>query len=286
MTRQQIIAEYERMNRALELKFMPRVKRALHSKTRAVMAALRRGGYDAARRYLHDDISNESLTSVVRSLYTQVGLKHANWSETRQRADLVRKQFGFNRAWTQMILEYLNRFLLEKITFEVSNTTRDALLRVLQQGVEKGWSVDEIVNQLKDWPYERFQAARIVRTEVNRAANVGNRTQARTSEYQQVKEWISASDYRVRGHRRQDHANHVALNGTKINEDDVFIDSVNGDRLDFPGDPKASAASTINCRCVAAFTIKRDEQGNPIPKRRTTTVIFPSQTPRRRVVTV
>jgi hypothetical protein len=78
----------------------------------------------------------------------------------------------------------------------------------------------------------------------------------------------------------------VALDGHRIDIEDVFIDPRNGDQLRFPGDPLASAASTINCRCSLALLAKRDANGRLIPKRKTTVVIFPNQRRQRQIVTV
>ncbi|RDJ93569.1 hypothetical protein B4Q13_21035, partial [Lacticaseibacillus rhamnosus] len=103
---------------------------------------------------------------------------------------------------------------------------------------------------------------------------------------EQMKEWISAHDRRVRGVDPKDHASHIGLDGIRINAGDLFEDPRNGDLLDHPGDPKASAASTINCRCSVAYTAKRDDNGNLIPKRQTTTVIFPRQIINRPTITI
>lgn len=278
MKRSQIKRQYVETNRKFEAMFMPSIQKAIASKTAQVRIHLRQGGFSEANEYLSRELTNEALTRVIRTLYSTIGRRHAQLTYSRLLKDRTQKKgFGFNERWTQFILQYLNQFLLQKITFEVNNTTRDALLKALAEGTEKGWSIDQMVDHLQHWPFERFQAARIARTETNRAANVGNKAQAETSEYQQQKEWISAQDFRVRGRKPKDHADHWKLNGTKVDEDDVFIDPRNGDRLMFPGDPKASAASTVNCRCVAAYTLKRDAQGNPIKKRQTTSVVFPGQ---------
>lgn len=196
------------------------------------------------------------------------------------------KRFGFNEAWTNFIKQYLQRFLIEKITFDVSTTTRDKLLEVLNQAVTEGWSVDRTVKEIEDLPFLKFQAARIVRTEVGRAANVGTKAQSETFPYEQMKEWISAHDKRVRGLNPDDHASHIGLDGTRINAGDLFKDPRNGDLLDHPGDPRASAESTINCRCTVAYTAKRDANGRLIPKRQTTSVIFPNQNISREIITV
>lgn len=286
--------EYERVNRKLEAIFFPKVKSALHSITEETISQLRSGGPLAANKYLSNLMTNEKLTAIIETLYTQVGLKHARLNYSRllrdqkkmTRFELQQKGFGFNLVWTRYILNYLQKFLIEKITFEVTKTTRDILLSALSTATINGWSIDQIVDHIEELPFERYQAARIVRTEVNRAANVGAKAQAETSDYQQVKEWISAEDNRVRGTKPKDHASHVGLNGVTLDEGDKFKDPRNGDLLDFPGDPNASAASTINCRCAVAYTFKRDAQGNLIPKRKTTFVQYPGTVPQRQVVTI
>jgi len=106
------------------------------------------------------------------------------------------------------------------------------------------------------------------------------------------KEWISIHDHRTRGVNPKDHANHIALDGVTIDFEDYFVDPRNGVRLFQPGDPKAKgsakdkAASVINCRCNMALKPKRDSRGRLIPKRKTTSVIYPNQINRGRVITI
>ncbi len=294
------------VNRRYEKKYQPKVEAVLIHP--GLISTIRQHGIQAGINHARDTIHNPELALIISRLYVDVGLRHAQMNYVRMRdeirssrrkslpVDIVTKElivdmqvkasFGFNPTWTKFVVDYLNRFLIEKITFEVSRTTRDELLKVLQQGVTEGWSIDEMVKRIEDLPFTKMQAARIVRTEVNRAANVGAKAQSSTFAFEQNKEWISAEDDRVRGLQPSDHASHVGLNGTTINDGDVFIDPRNGDQLEFPGDPRASAASTINCRCSVAYVAKRNAQGRLIPKRQTTTVIFPNQNVRRRTVTI
>jgi hypothetical protein len=285
MKKSEIIAQYVRMNRRYEMLFMPKVKRAIHTQVAAVIADLQESGYATAQANLHLTVGNQAMNRVIRTLYKTVGSRHAQVTYSRLLHD-QQKGFGFNAAWVKFIEDYLARFLTSKITFAIAETTREALLRALNRGINSGLSVDGMIATLKNWPYERFQAARIVRTEVNRAANVGAKAQESTGKYEQQKEWVSVKDFRTRGHKPGDHASHVALNGVKIDANDDFVDPINGDRLQFPGDPNGSAASTINCRCQAVFVNKRDNNGNLIPKRKTTAVIYPGQIPRRQIVTI
>ena len=288
------------INRRYEKVFLTPVYNAIDKVRKDTIRAIRyygnvRDGISELNKVIH----NPELSKVIRDLYVTVGLRHAqiNYSRMRvdvrtsprsRRKDVVRevelksaiqsiKGFGFNQEWTDFITSYLQRFLLEQITFDVATTTRDKLIEVLQQAIREGWGIDETVKNLEDLPFLKFQAARIVRTEINRAANVGAKAQSETFGYEQMKEWISAEDDRVRGTEPKDHASHVSLDGQRINEGDLFKDPRNGDLLEFPGDPRASAASTINCRCSIAYVAKRDPNGRLIPKRQTTAVIFPNQ---------
>jgi hypothetical protein len=253
---------YDQLNKRLEMKWLRPVMDAIHP-TELIKVIEKRGINDGIA-LLSFETSNEALANVVGQLYQDVGLRHARDNQRRMQASVSKGDLKF--LWQKFIDWYLHRFLIDKITFEVQTTTRDYLLKVLQKGIADGLGIKDMVRKLEDLPFTKFQAARIVRTEVNRASNVGHKAQSSTFEYEQVKEWVSAKDKRVRGRKPEDHASHVALNGSTINEDDFFIDPRNGDRLEFPGDPNASAESTINCRCRVVYTAKRDENGRLIKK--------------------
>lgn len=286
MTRRDLIREYERINRKFELRFEPSVRRSIHAKVIRAANIVKTQGVTAGINYLHMDISNPDMEKAVANLYEVVGMYWARieysrmFNENGRKAHItgmITKGFGFSQLWHDFIQNYFKHYLLEVITYDVATTTRDALLKILITANASGWGIDKTVDAIRDWPGERYQAARVVRTEVNRAANVGHKANSDTLSYQQNKEWVSAEDHRVRGTSPKDHADHVALDRVTIDADDHFVDSRNGDRLMFPGDVKASAASTINCRCRAVYTAKRDAQGNLVPKRVSTTVIFPNQ---------
>lgn len=309
MTRRQLQKQYERQNNRFEARYLPAVKAAIHAKVKVVIGLLKSKGFAAAEYYCTTNTGNARMGEVIKKLYTEVGRRWAQIEysrllpETRGRkytnSDIYvtverrehreKKGFGFNYTWTKFILEYLEKYLFDKVTFEIARTTQNAMLRVLAKAQASGWSIDQTVDRLEDWPFERYQAARIVRTEVNRAANVGSTAQAETSEFEQMKEWQSAEDLRVRGNPttgQKDHADHWSLDGVKINAGDVFHDPRNGDQLAFPGDPRAKAESVINCRCHASYTFKRDTNGDLIKKRKTTTVIFPGQIRRPETITI
>jgi hypothetical protein len=263
------MTEYERINRQFEKLFFGRVNKAIRKKIDAVISIIQSSGIESAISSLNNKLTNPDLVKEVERLYTTVGLRHAN----RSMRDLKRQKGIFDSTWVRFIIDYLRVHFIEKITFNVDRTTRDYLLRVLRQSIAEGWGVDKTVSNLNESNFSEFQAARIVRTEVNTASNAGVLAAGDTYEYQMLKEWVAHKDSRTRGTDIDDHASHVALNGTVIDFEDVFVDSRNGDRLSAPGDPSASAASIINCRCNLVLKPKRDARGRLIPKN--TAVVIP-----------
>jgi uncharacterized protein with gpF-like domain len=279
------INEYNRINRKYETKYYGKIHQAIKSKVSSLISDIKEKGLQPALNALQTDLVNADLSEEVKKLYLEVGLRYARKEYRKQQIELrsrrpkknaniqkaqsvpiETKGFGFNEQWIAFILNYLTEFLTSKITFTVNETTRQALYDVLSEGIANGSGIDEIVSKLEDLPFTRVQAARITRTEINRAANVGTMAAVDTSEYEMNKEWISANDYRVRGRMPKDHADHVNFNGVVIDFNEKFKDKRNGDELSFPGDPKASAASSVNCRCSIAPIFKEDEQGNLVPK--------------------
>jgi hypothetical protein len=279
LNREEYIRETVLLNRRFEKKYYPKVKRAIEKQISSLIEAVKEGrGMGAVSQ-----IISTPVTQVMESMYYEIGLRYARRTYRDQQEErralkparklvsvtkgysVETKGIGLNTLWRQMIKKLLGEFLLE-MTFDIAKTTRETLTRILQKSIDEGWGVDRTVKELEDLPLSRTQAARIVRTEVTRAANTGVNVAGETSEFEQTKEWISAKDHRTRGTDPEDHASHVLLNGITVDYDDVFIDPRNKDELRYPGDPKAKAESTINCRCSMVVRLKYGEDGRPIRK--------------------
>jgi hypothetical protein len=279
LNREDHIRETTALNRRFEAKYYPKVKRAIEKQISSLIEAVKEGrGMGAVSQ-----IISTPVTQVMESMYYEIGLRYARRTYRDQQEErralkparklvsvtkgysVETKGIGLNTLWRQMIKKLLGEFLLE-MTFDIAKTTRETLTRILQKSIDEGWGVDRTVKELEDLPLSRTQAARIVRTEVTRAANTGVNVAGETSEFEQTKEWISAKDHRTRGTDPEDHASHVLLNGITVDYDDVFIDPRNKDELRYPGDPKAKAESTINCRCSMVVRLKYGEDGRPIRK--------------------
>jgi hypothetical protein len=59
--------------------------------------------------------------------------------------------------------------------------------------------------------------------------------------------WNSTRDGRVRDF-------HASMSGQKRKPEDLFRDG-HGNLLRYPGDPRAPAETTINCRCGLTFSV-------------------------------
>jgi hypothetical protein len=280
MNRTELISNHQRINRKFEVKYFRLVHATLQDDIGMVAGMVDAKGIHAGISYVHDMLTN-GVAPIVQRLYNEVGLQYARatWRALQEQKRATRtkgpalsegyqqKGFGFNTDWVQFIKNFLYQFLIDKITFEVTRTFRDTLLTTLNLAIEKGWGIAETVRALDELPLPRTQAARIVRTEVTRAANTGAMAAGSTFPFEQTKEWIATHDSRTRGQHPNDHASHISLDGITIDYEDVFTDPINGDELRYPGDPNGSAASVIHCRCAIAIVAKVGANGRLIPKK-------------------
>lgn len=269
--------------------YYPKVRKAIAERISSLIDIIKDEGIQAGYQQLTREVDSGSLGKVIEDLYLTVGMRFARhqWRDLlyqkrtakgdrgsrdgdakRLPSPIETKGFGFNQTWVDFIKNYLFRFLLDKIVYRVSESTREVLLNTLNKAIENGWGIAETIKELEDLPLSRTQAARIVRTEVTRAANTGAMAAGSTFEFEQNKEWIAAEDRRTRGNDPEDHASHKGLNGQIVDYNEPFTDPRNGDQLMFPGDPQAKAESTINCRCSVAVIAKRDLDGRLIPKKK------------------
>lgn len=304
MNRQTYRAELHRIQKKYEEKYFPMIRDAIKGTVDDVSGVVKNGGAVAGISYLNKEISNTKLTAIIQRLALEVGLRFARrtWIElqaqkraakrplkeyiaeygTKDFIGYEQKGFGFNAEWVEWIKRFLFDFIVQKISFSVFETTKETLIRVLNDAISGGWGIDKTVQALDELSLPASQAARIARTEITRATNAGASAAAETFPYQQQKEWISAHDKRVRDN---EHASHVMLNGQVVDYEDVFRDPVSHVELRWPGDPLAPAAETINCRCSHAVTAKLTEEGRLIPKRVSTVVIYPT-TRRQTIITI
>jgi hypothetical protein len=263
--------EYTRINRKLEARYFPRVLKELNEVKDRVISLVEVSPSHAVN-VLSGSLTINGIAPVIKDLYIVTGIIHArfNYRELRQTKVQIKAPvgLGFSQEWTNNINAILERFLTDKILFKTSQTTKELLLSVITKGIEQGKGISEIVKDLEQTTVLINQAERIVRTEINRAANIGITEAGKSFPFEQFKEWISIKDLRTRGLDKDDHADHFRMHGQRVDFDSPFIDPRNNEPLTQPGDPSAHPGDTVNCRCTMRLIAKRDERGRLIPKRR------------------
>jgi hypothetical protein len=270
--------EFNALLDAFEERFIARVYRAVKMPYSSFTDDLKKYGLMYAQGQLNTRLMNAPLGEAVEVIYKKAGVFMANKTlsqlkKTSRRRLMIGKKggptptalsfkfFGFNEQWVSEILNYFRMHLLNKAVIKVSQTTRDHILRVLEEATVEGWSNEQIIQRIWESPEAREEvrnrARKIVRTETVRAANYGVLLGADKYEYEIEKEWLSVNDNRT----RTSHRHGSGVDGERRDPEGTFS---NG--LRFPGDPAAPASETINCRCRIVMVAKRDARGRLIPK--------------------
>lgn len=142
---------------------------------------------------------------------------------------------------------------------QVTATTYDAIKAALSEGAGKGESIPDLAARIETLFAQTYanRAVTVARTEVISGYNGGTVEAARQTDGVVEKlEWISTADDRTRGNNSTDEYDHLVMDGVQIGLDEQF--DVQGDMLDYPGDPSGDAANVINCRCTTAPVVAED----------------------------
>lgn len=251
------------MNR-FERKYLRRMYDAVHAQITDAVSLLRERGIEGARRQIERVMLNDQIPELIRELYTDAGLFFARktYREIQRSIREQTKAIGFNEEWTAEIINFFRLYLLDRASISITETTKQQIFDVLDQGVREGWTIEAIVAQLQNKELIAWRARLIIRTELAKAAFAGRKSAKDKSEYETQKEWISANDHRTRD-------SHLLVDGEVIDEEARFqVRRKKGgvDMMEGPGDPEGSAENIINCRCSIATVAKRDTRGRLIPK--------------------
>ena len=266
---------YAAQSKRIERKFIGKVFEALEWQVEQALPIIKARGPEMAKGQIDMMVLNEKIEPVLTDLNVIAGLFFANKGLREiNKAVRVRTKaasFGFNAEWAEDIIAYFKLHLLEKAVYPISQTTRDQILAVLEQGQREGWGYDRIADALRDPKMLLWRARMIVRTETLFAANIGQKLAADKSDYETGKEWIAANDHRTRH-------SHRAVDGEVIAQDAKFAVSIYKGNLPIgvemmtgPGDINASPGNVINCRCTMALVPLRGDNGKLIPKQQLVT---------------
>jgi HK97 family phage portal protein len=136
---------------------------------------------------------------------------------------------------------------------QVTQTTYDAIVAEMTDGVAAGESIDELAERIRSvfTIADEVRSTRIARTEVISAYNgaATRSVQELPRDVVIAQEWIA-----TRGSRTRD--SHAAADGQVQLVGVPF--SVGGHSAEYPGDPSLPADEVVNCRCTVAFLTPGD----------------------------
>jgi len=197
------------------------------------------------------ELDNKAIEEAYKRLYMMTVVPFA-LKERKQLSKSFKKQDGdeiFEDMLYSEIINYLKVHTGATIT-AAGDTSLELIQRmiakmvpeILDQGLAAGASQTMLRDQIQSAWHEMkyYRTERIVRTEVNRASNFGSLEGAKSLGIELDKTWISAfsADSRFA---------HTAADGQTVDLNGSFI--VDGESLQYPGDPAGSPGNTINCLC-------------------------------------
>jgi hypothetical protein len=146
---------------------------------------------------------------------------------------------------------------------KIGDATKRSIRVLISEGSNNGDSYKVIAESIwsstaKDINLKRAQ--RIARTETHTASTYAVNEAVRSTRVKFEREWVSMADERTRPYPGSTGAaakwDHRKANGQRRPMDVAF--DVSGEKLMVPGDPKASAGNSINCRCVLLYHAVRE----------------------------
>lgn len=158
---------------------------------------------------------------------------------------------SFAQIMTRLALRYITQEMIRRRITEVTETTRDQIVRAVRKGYEDGLGQRGVANMIREVAPQiaLYRADTIARTETHGAANYGSQEAAKTLGVPMKKEWLASYDDRTRDTHRE-------ANGQTAGMDDTF--RVGDSDLQYPGDPAGAAEEVINCRCSLGYVVDEE----------------------------
>jgi hypothetical protein len=259
---------YLKLHKEYEAYAYPIIKKALDEQTKAITDFIDDTNFDDLQVYIQFLVNQKPLYDGLEKIYTKVGVSAATFSYDwiRNSVPKTKKDFitdFFNPQWYIEMVEFFR--LVGGTTVQgIDQTTKDKINNLLNNILGLNLSRREqaklFEETLNDPAFNRARSLVIARTESTKAANHGINLGAQSSDYEVNKFWINTKDKRTR-------RSHLAMTTERIAINQPFI--VGGVLMMYPGDPSATAAEVVNCRCVMATEAIVDSDGLPILKPRT-----------------
>lgn len=177
------------------------------------------------------------MTDIITQLYLEnLGIGYGLADELFA---LDLEETGIEAIMNEDLLKWAKGHAAEQVA-HITDTTRDQIKRIINEGLDKGLSNAEIADSIKGLAEINSvgRARRIADTEVHNSIIKGNH-QAQVDAGVKKKKWLTAGDEAVRTW-------HVSLNGQVRGINEKYS---NG--LMHPGDPDGPASEIVNCRCIS-----------------------------------
>jgi hypothetical protein len=210
---------------------------------------------------VYSNITEDKIRDMFIDIYTTVGYDYNK--RIKKEIERTTKNVLFSDSFLQDILVFLSGEGGAKIV-SVRGTLIEDIIKAIEDKLKNDTSLINLQNAIyeivqRSQQFYKWQALRIARTETTFASAYAAMRAASQSNFEMTKEWIAAKDDRTR-------KDHRLENGQIVDFNDPFIMN-DGSQLQYPGDPKGTAAQVINCRCTIAFKAKKDKDGNIIFKK-------------------
>lgn len=254
-----------RAQRRLLLELEVRYRRPVASEiARASVAMLDQ--YEASRSFPSPPDTHERniralyadmAESAVRTFGARIVEQGKAFSPELERKDIS----SFAAFFARLALEWISGEAIRRRITSVADTTRQQIIRSIDEGQASGLGVAEIARGIRDRVpvISANRGALIARTETHGAANFASDQTARATGLQLEKTWIAAEDLRTRAIFRDDAYDHWSMDGQTVDNDQPFLmPNIYGEplRIMYPGEADKPGGATINCRCAVGRKVK------------------------------
>lgn len=167
---------------------------------------------------------------------------------------------GFGSAqFAKDIEEYINTVGGQHIK-DINDTTLKQIKKAFVDSANKGETLKQLSKRIEKYTLGSINETRrgrsllIARTET--LMSTARAKQSQIKEFEDLgvdfeKQWVV-------GRPKQHRADHLAMNGNRIDKDAFFTFS--GVKMKYAGDPAGGAANNCNCRCSTVFIAKEENE--------------------------
>ncbi len=257
--------KHNRMQRKIEKRFVPKMFYAIKIQIELFINAIHEIGYEYAKANIYNIVDPNPVIKVLKELYLKgayiEGNYVLNYLKSAQKKQLKRASIGLGfEELATVIDEYFRVRLINQSALPITATTRKMIVHHLLSQVDTGIPLDKAILDFIEYALTGggakalIRANGIIQTESTKVMSFGGLIGAYMSGIDLDKVWVTSDDERVRGFPNY-YAKypHVDLDLSKAN---LLEDFYNGEKIGFPGDPKASIENTARCRCAMYFKEK------------------------------